>query len=387
LQGFLYWLESGRAEIKRDMEQAGGEVRIMTVHGAKGLQAPIVFLPDTTQVPTQLSRVLWPTADGIPLWAPRREMEDPVFQAARMLATAARDEEYNRLLYVAMTRAEDRLYVCGWPIGSSTPGGSWYNLVCQGLAGIAAPKSFNLGSGNIGWSGEGLRLVTPQTVLVAPPKLPADHHQITVPDFLRHLPAAEPTPAMPLVPSRPNEPDPPARSPFDAGDPHLFIRGRLTHRLLQTLPDLPAEQWEASCRRFLAARVHGLDASVQASITTEVLAVMNDPAFGPLFGPGSQAEVPIVGLVAGQAMSGQIDRLLVLPDQVIIIDFKSNRPPPVIVKDVSPIYLRQMAAYRAALAAIYPDRPVKCALLWTCGARLMEIDAALLDQYAPALAA
>ncbi|WP_291333395.1 double-strand break repair helicase AddA [Desulfovibrio sp.] len=387
LQGFLYWLESGRAEIKRDMDQAGREVRIMTVHGAKGLQAPIVFLPDTTQVPTQLSRVLWPAADGVPLWAPRREMEDPVFQAARMLATAARDEEYNRLLYVAMTRAEDRLYVCGWPVGGSTATASWYDLIVDGLSGTASTMQFDLGTGAIGWTGEGLRLITSQTVPVVTMIPATDDARIIVPDFLKQAPAAEPTPAVPLVPSRPNEPDPPARSPFDATDPLLFVRGRLTHRLLQTLPDLPSDQWEAACQRFLSARVHGLDAGAQASIAAEVLAVLHDPAFGPLFGPGSQAEVPIVGLVAGQAMSGQIDRLLVLPQEVRIIDFKSNRPPPLMVRDVSPVYLRQMAAYRAALAAIYPDRPIICALLWTCGARLMELDATLLDQCSPVSAA
>lgn len=387
LQGFLHWLESGSAEIKRDMEQAGREVRIMTVHGAKGLQAPIVFLPDTTQIPTQLSSVLWPAADGVPLWAPRRSMEDNIFAAARLLATIAREEEHNRLLYVAMTRAEDRLYVCGWPVRGGTASGSWYDLISDGLAGVASVVPLELGAGAGAWSGDGMRLITPQRI-TAPAAGPiVDEAHIIVPEFLRHAPAAEPVPATPLVPSRPNEPDPPARSPFDPADPIIFVRGRLTHRLLQTLPDLAPDQWEASCRRYLAARVHGLDEAAQAQIAAEVLNVLHDPEFGALFGPGSRAEVPIVGLVGGQALSGQIDRLLVTDDAVRVIDFKSNRPPPLLVQDVSPVYFRQMAAYRAALAAIYPDRPIICALLWTCGARLMELDGALLDQFGPGIAA
>ncbi len=160
LQGFLHWLATGEVEIKRDLDQRGrDEVRVLTVHGAKGLQAPIVFLPDTLQTPAQTSRLHW-TEDGLPLWSPRKDFDAPAAQAARQIALRCRDEEYRRLLYVAMTRAEDRLYVCGWQTRRAAPPGNWYELIAPGLATVAVPTNFDFTAliGEDGWSGPGLRL-------------------------------------------------------------------------------------------------------------------------------------------------------------------------------------------------------------------------------------
>jgi len=386
LQGFLQWMDSGQAEIKRDLEQNGrDEVRIMTIHGAKGLQAPIVFLPDTVQTPSRLPALMWPAAGGIPLWSPRRDTDDPVCWSARTLATEDRDREYRRLLYVAMTRAEDRLYVCGWKSSRDVSPDSWYELIRAGLEPHAqtVPLDFTTFCES-GWAGDGLRMVSAQTV--AAPSTAAQVNAVPVsqmPDFVGRTAPDEPTPSLPLVPSRPDGEEPPVRSPFDGGDPARFLRGRLIHKLLELLPGVPPDKREKTCREFLASPLHDLTADLQAEITRETLAVLSDPRFAVLFGPDSQAEVPVVGVVGNRVMSGQIDRLAVTADQVLVIDYKSNRVPPSASEDVPGIYLRQMACYRAALKAIYPDRAICCGLLYTAGPGLIELSDELLNRHLP----
>jgi ATP-dependent helicase/nuclease subunit A len=186
-----------------------------------------------------------------------------------------------------------------------------------------------------------------------------------------------------LRPSQPDE-EPAVKSPLAAEDRTVrFRRGTLIHRLLQFLPELSLESREAAALRFLALPGHGLAPTQQQALWREVETVLNDPAFGPVFAPGSQAEVPIVGLIGRISISGQVDRLVVEERRVLIVDYKSNRPPPASEDGVDAAYRRQMAAYRAVLAAIYPDRRIDCALLWTDGPRLMPLSAALLDPHAP----
>jgi ATP-dependent helicase/nuclease subunit A len=157
------------------------------------------------------------------------------------------------------------------------------------------------------------------------------------------------------------------------GGDDRFKRGLLVHRLLQSLPELPAEEREQAARRFLALPMHGLPAEEQNELRRETLVVLRHPDFAAIFGPGSQAEVPLVGLVEGQVLSGQIDRLVVEDERVLVVDFKTLRPPPGSEAEVAPVYLRQLALYRAALAQIYPRHEIRCALLWTEGPRLMPI--------------
>ncbi len=204
-----------------------------------------------------------------------------------------------------------------------------------------------------------------------------------LPNWVYQPPPAEPDPPRPLAPSRPSGAEPPALSPLVAQGRDRFRRGLLVHRLLQSLPELPIEEREIAARRFLALRTHGLMPEEQDEIRREVLAVLDHPEFAALFGPGSQAEVPLVGLIGGHALSGQIDRLVVAESGVLIVDYKSLRPPPATADEVAPIYLRQLAAYQAALARIYPDREIRCALLWTEGPRLMPISPEILAGYLP----
>ncbi|HEY3918671.1 MAG TPA: double-strand break repair helicase AddA [Stellaceae bacterium] len=380
LQGFLHWLASGTAEIKRDLDQgARDEVRILTVHGAKGLEAPIVFLPDTLQMPQKTPPLLW-SDDGLPLWLAAREALPRAAQAAFDAAKRKRDQEYRRLLYVAMTRAADRLYVCGWETKRRPPAGNWHALVAEGLK-TAGAETFDFATerfpGATAWLGEGLRLHHPQTGRpgAARPAMLSPAPSTLLPEWCWRPPPPEPAPPKPLAPSQPRAEEPPARLPLGEDRGAAFLRGRLVHRLLQSLPALEPARREAAARRFLALPVHGLAAAEQQMILGETLAVLEHPDFAPLFGPGSAAEVPVVGLVGGRALSGQIDRLVVEGPTVLIVDYKTIRPVPAALDEVPALYLDQLAAYRAAVAAVFPGKEIRAALLWTDGPALMPVPA------------
>ena len=393
LQGFLAWLRAASGDIKRDLEAGRDEVRVMTVHGAKGLQAPIVILPDTvaTPRPQDIPPLLWTREDptgGLMLWSPNRGSDDEVAGAARDDARRRQMEEYRRLLYVALTRAEDRLVVCGWETRNATADECWYRLVEQAML----AEGEELDCGFIAPDAKGRLRTNPQSARVTvadkphrPPLQP-----MTPEAWATVLPAPEPTPSRPLAPSRPSGEEPSVRSPLGEeamAEAARFKRGTLIHRLLQILPELPAGRRAEAARHFLERPVHGLRPGDAEAYAAEALAVLDDPAFGAIFGPGSVAEVPVVGRIGTGAdavvISGQIDRLLVTESAVLVIDYKTNRPPPLAVADVSPVYLRQMACYQAALAAVYPGRPVRCALLWTDGPRLMELPDDLLARHHP----
>ena len=396
LQGFLHWFGQGEAEIKRDMDQGlRDEVRVLTVHGAKGLEAPIVFLADTMQTPRADRGLLWgETGSGagggeeIMLWPPRAADRPALARAFADDAARLQDEEYRRLLYVAMTRAEDRLYVCGYGTRRSPPENCWHRLIASGLEGPAEPFGFECGEGAAdgwGWSGEGFRLANPQDGpqdrrgAAAPAPAPGE----ALPDWARADAPPEPAPPRPLAPSRPDGREPAVRSPTGGDRGAAFRRGILIHRLLQLLPDLEPDARRGAARRFLERPAHDLDEERVAEFLEETFRVLDDPDYASVFGPGSRAEIPVVGVVGDAAISGRIDRLVVEPDRVRILDFKTNRPPPGRPEDVPAGYVRQMAAYRALISEIYPGREVECSLLWTDGPRLMALDAAALDAAAP----
>ena len=409
LQGFLSRLRQGRREIKRDMEQGRDEVRVMTVHGAKGLEAPIVFLPDTCSTrsgrsPSGLLKLedaerpvnmpppfLWPVKGTSGL--------APVQQARQAVADAER-EERNRLLYVALTRARDRLYVAGFENGTAPPADCWHNLIKDALA--ESLQEAKAADGTTVW-----RIESAQT---AKPDSTGKEAQVSsasrpLPAWSRQAAPKEPLIAMPLAPSKlaplesdaagePVEPrerqlaEPPVLSPAALAQDSRFLRGTATHALLEHLPTIPTDRWEKAAEAFLASRAAQLPPKMRKAIAAETLAILRDPTFAPLFGPDSRAEVAIVAEVPhpdgkGPALrlAGKIDRLVRTSDSILIVDYKTNRPPPTDPADVADAYVLQLAAYRLAVARIFAHRDVRAAILWTDGPRIMEIPQEQLDAY------
>jgi ATP-dependent helicase/nuclease subunit A len=377
LQGFLHWLMAGDAEIKRDLEQSGrDEVRIMTVHGAKGLQAPIVFLPDTMQVPTQAPNLFWQEDRDLMYWLPRVALETDVVARLREGIAIKRDQEYNRLLYVALTRAEDRLYICGWQGKRKAPDHCWYNLCQQAMEGYASSETFDFTefSGS-GWSGDGWVWETDQREAPRADKVDIASGTADLPKrtLIRDIAPIEAFPPKPLAPSRMMEDDEIHQSPLGGDQGQSFKRGLLIHKLLELLPDLPEAKRRDAAERFLAQPVRALDADQQREITSETIAIFENPEFAPVFDTGSRAEVPLVGIVGGDVVSAQIDRLVVRENDVMIVDFKTNRPPPRDVEGTPRAYRRQMSIYKAALGQMYPDKNIRCFILWTNGPWMVEL--------------
>ena len=404
LQGFLRWFETGGGEIKRDLDQnRRRELRILTVHASKGLQAPIVYLPDTTRVPRDSERLLAGAEGEARLWLPRT---DDANEAARAWRGEVRDralEEQNRLLYVAMTRAEDRLYVGGW-VGSKKPDrGCWYERIEAGLrassedgSGRAVARRFDFTSLVAdGWSGDGFELTNEGHVVEAEQRELPIADEAPQPPWWTEPAPGEPDPPTPLAPSQPLPDEaaaaPRAYSPLIADDPRRWQRGLLLHDLLRHLPGLPAAERAAAARRFLAQPAHGLSPEDIGQWANEALSVTEAPAHAALFAEGSRAEVPLIGTVQTPrgtfTVSGQVDRLAVSSTEVLIVDYKTNRPPPEAADGVALAYRRQLALYRALLQRIYPGRTVRAFLLWTAAPRLMELSAETLDKSMPYAAA
>jgi ATP-dependent helicase/nuclease subunit A len=326
-------------------------------------------------------------AGEVPFWSPRKEMCGPVAVAAREAKRARDMQEYNRLLYVALTRAEDRLLVCGWPGRRAPDRASWYAIVERAMQGLgAASDAFEP------WLGEQLFLETAQTVPPLPTPVTVARGVVPIPGWAGRAPEwraaalpEEPAVPRPLAPSRPEGvelgPVPPALSPL-AGAPGRAAglrRGTLVHALLQHLPGLPAARREAAALAY--ARRAAPDVAEAAA--EEVLAVLGHAALAPLFAPGSRAEVPLTGVIGEHVIGGLIDRLAVRDSDVLLADFKTDRAPPADAASVPVRYLRQMAAYRAVLRAIYPDREVRCLLAYTRGPVVLALPDALLDCHAP----
>ena len=377
LQGFMHWLAAGESEIKRDMEQAADAVRIMTVHGAKGLQAPIVILPDTAEPPSPREALLW--MGDLPIWARSRERDNGQSRALRESRKQAALAEYRRLLYVALTRAQDRLYVCGAKGKEKLSEDCWYELVRSGLTPIARPFDME--------RGQGLRLgneqkgpVKKSLRVVQKTEMP----EIASWEFLSDPPPKEPVPPRPLTPSGFKGDAPAAASPL--AENKIYRRGLLIHKLLQHLPNA-AENARAKIAARLMEPYRGtMEEKELRQCLDEALALLADPKCAFLFAAGSLAEVPVAGNVSvgGKTVpvAGQIDRLAIGEKEVWIADFKTNRAPPAKGQEIPKAYLAQLALYKLLLARIYPEKTIRCALVWTASPEVSVIDDALLDEAA-----
>ena len=373
LQGFLAWLREARAEVKRDMEIKRDEVRVMTVHGAKGLEAPIVILADTITPPAgpRPPRLL-KLADGPLIWVGRKADDVAPVAAARQLAQRDAEDEYRRLLYVAMTRAADRLIVCGAEGVRGRPAGCWYNLVHEPLSPFLMEEEEN-GEKVLRYRKPGTAAAVERAA--APAVAENTEPRLALPSWLREPVPVEAPRTAALSPSTAFEEEI-GRIASPAGSANerrkALERGRIVHRLMQSLPDIPPARRVDAANRFLANNAADFSSAERAEIVRQVLAVLGDANFAEIFAPGSRAEVPIVGRIdrAGAepvAVSGQVDRLSIAKDAVLIADYKSDGAVPARLDDVPKPYVAQLALYRAVLTRLYPDKTVRAALLFTTG--------------------
>jgi ATP-dependent helicase/nuclease subunit A len=380
MQAFLHWLRADSTELIRDPDRPRDEVRVLTCHGAKGLEAPIVFIADATFAPNARDRLLWTEPDGLPVWRVAGSLQDRASAAVDQAAILAQQQEHRRLLYVALTRAQERLIVAGCQRRNQS-GPTWYDWIEAGMARLGA-----VGTASPVLQGDVLRYGNqapcgPAQLPLALPDRPAER---AAPAWLHQPVPAEPGLARAVRPSHMAEDEEPiAPSPL-ASSAAVYRRGRIVHRLLQALPGQPAERREALLARLLADPAHGLGDDEQRGLADEIRRVLDAPHLTGLFGPNSRAEVPLAGVIGDRLVFGQIDRLALGDDEVLIVDYKSDREAPSEPDQVPVAYLRQMAAYQALLRRIYPGRAVRCGLLWTQGPRLMMLDEALLAADVPA---
>ncbi len=366
LQGFIQWIAGDEVEIKRELEQSEADaVRIMTVHGSKGLQAPVVILPDTVRMVNVRKEggLLWDDLFYYPLSSGDydknccRIKEDETIKA---------NEEYKRLLYVALTRAEDKLCVCGYRQNTAVKDESWYGICQRSLARIGCTDSDD----NIVYD-------VPQLVAVSAGESSVIK-ELSRPDFSwmsQSAPEENPL-AKPYTPSKPDEDenDVALVSPISNDGSNRYQRGRIIHKLLQFLPDVKQKEKGQIIAEFLAKNAPEMPAHQAERIQNEVLSLLADERFKPLFAAGSKAEVPIIGEVDGRIISAQVDRLVVTDENVMIVDFKTNRPAAKSLADVPVVYIKQLRAYRDLLAKIYSGKTVQSYILWTDTAQIMQIE-------------
>ncbi|WP_428684091.1 double-strand break repair helicase AddA [Sphingopyxis sp.] len=386
LLGFLTQVSASAADIKRQTEARSDVVRVMTVHGSKGLQAPIVILADATDDPGighrpfSVDVAAW---EKLPVFAlPADERQGALAKAYQDAADAA-EQEHWRLFYVAMTRAEEILVVAGVTkkADRTIPDASWHAAVEGALSAIGSEweDAGAWGQRRVHRANAGKWAKKEKTARVLEPAL-------ALPEWALRPAPEEARPPRPLAPSALGEDDV-AVPPQGGGRAQAVERGLLLHALFERLPPVAPARRRVVAMQWLAQQAPTLDEAARGAMVGEVLTVLDDPAHAAIFGPGSLAEVPLSAVVDGMVVAGIVDRLRVTDDAVTVIDYKTGRHMPDSADTVQPAYLRQMAAYRDALRVIFPGKRVEGALLYTAAPRLILLDDALLDAHKPALLA
>jgi ATP-dependent helicase/nuclease subunit A len=389
IQGFVHFIENNTKDIKREMDHTENMVRIMTVHASKGLQAPIVFLPDTTSLPQSYldsdQGFFW-IDSYTPLWSPSATIFNQYLSDYQKEHQKKIEDEYQRLLYVALTRAEDRLIVCGSlnRTQSDCSDLSWYQSVKNGLLKTDYVE--------VKWEKDLEYMVddNPSAIIYETHRqssLETSHKDTKLsenydcPTWIRKSISMTPDHknTQTIRPSYIDRDDTAVLSPLaNIDDSYRFRRGNLTHDLLQYLPQYNVEERHELGQLYLEKQASDLPPDIRNNILSEVMTIITDETFKPFFSKGSMAEVPVSGKIekpdgSYDFISGQIDRLYVDGDHVWIVDYKSNRPSPRNTNDIPRQYKKQLSAYKSLIEQIYPKHHVKCALLWTDGPHMMEV--------------
>ncbi len=403
LQSFLTTLEARSPEIKRELEQGRDEIRIMTVHASKGLEAPIVFLVDSggksaeaAHIPKLRELSLESSAALLPpavIWVPGKSYASLATDGLKARIMEASEEEYRRLLYVGMTRAADRLVICGYHGLIKPAYQHWHMMISAALGDHAATSERTYETAGQSWQGlhytiaKAHQSFEPQATVADTKKHPA------LPDSFNRPFASSKRLPRPLTPSGTGiviNPEAGVTSNRSAlfeqkqSTNHSMERGRIIHRLLQLLPSIDPAGRQPAAERYLARAAKHWTGADCDSVIASVMAILDDADFAACFAPGSRAEVSMMGtlVVAGEerALSARVDRIAVTANRVLIIDYKANRPPPVTLDQVAPDYIKQLALYRALLQPLYPDREIEAALLFTEAPRLIALESTLLEK-------
>ena len=386
LVGFIQWFDAGEGELKREAGASEGLVRVMTVHGSKGLQAPIVILADATGNPDRSPTRGLTLQEDVPGGGGRilplpdlvKDEKAGRVAAAEAEAAAAERQEHWRLLYVAMTRAEEALFVGGALLsGEKEPApDSWHARLRPLFDG--EPEADEI------WGARHLR--GERAAVIVPRAETVSRERPALPAWATTPIGPEPRPPRPLAPSSAGR-DEGADPPFPPGaDSFAARRGVLIHKLLERLPELASGQRESRAREWLTRQAADVPEEEREAMVASALAVLSKPGWADIFSPAALAEVPLAATVGGQVIAGTADRLLVERERVLVVDFKTARRPPAGLAEVPLTTLRQMSAYAAALGAIYPGRRIEAAVLYTQTPLLVPIPAALLEEHKAALA-
>jgi ATP-dependent helicase/nuclease subunit A len=389
LQGFLNWFDHGEGDIVRDAGGQGDAVRVMTVHAAKGLQAPLVILADATGDPEaatdrDFSFIIDEATRPLPLFRPRtaeRRLVDSLANMATYLSAQDRREHW-RLLYVAMTRAEEQLVIAGSlsQRQKTVPEESWHSAVERAMMrmGAAQIEMPEWGSARVhSVAGRPTAKVEKPDTRMPPLGRPA---------WLDRAAPPEARPPRPLSPSSlgaDTVADPPPNAVLQAA----AERGRLLHSLFERLPQIAPDQRATAADRWLERSAGVASAAGRREITEAVLAVLDHPDYADLFASDGLAEVPVAGVFEGLVISGTVDRLIVRDTSVDVVDFKTGRRVPADADGVPDSYKRQMAAYVAVLRGVFPGHEVRAALLYTAGPKLIALTNVDLDAHKPGLSA
>ncbi|MCK0140136.1 double-strand break repair helicase AddA [Aliiroseovarius sp. F47248L] len=376
LTGFLTWLQTDEVTIKRQMDSVGQQVRVMTIHGSKGLEAPIVILPDLAQQRASSMPAVAKLSDGQAIFSPKQENRTEAIEAVARDLKDAEIEERARLLYVAMTRAERWLILAAAGAIGKPDSDVWYRI-CEGAMTKAASVDcdFPTGPGKRFAAGNWPEPTVNQT---------PEHKDITS-DLPGWLTSRVDTPVLSAKPISPSDlggaKTLAGEDAFGNAD-DAKTRGRQIHLLLEHLPGIPTSRWKGTARFLLGSGDDRASDAEQSVLLDEAAGVLTAPELAPIFARADLAEVPVTATLPQfpeRVLHGVIDRLIISDDEVLAVDFKTNRVVPASPEDTPNGLLRQLGAYRAVLRQIYPDRNVSTAILWTQSRELMRFENALVD--------